>query len=411
VRGLTGERDLSSVFAAVLERRLRPGATTPLAVGFSGGSDSLALLRLTLDWAALHGRPVLALTVDHGLNPASQAWTADALAKAQALGARACALHWTGEKPSTGLPAAARAARHALLAQAAREAGARVLLLGHTADDRAEAARMRAEGSTTPDPRPWAPSPVWPQGRGVFLLRPLLDLRRHALRAFLAERGETWLEDPANADPRFARSRARAALADDESEPSILADDLPASVTVEGEHALRLPRGACAAQVAAACLCAAGSTTPPRGDRLARLVERLAGGETFTATLAGARIVADEAGALFVREAGEARRGGLTSLSLAAGETAVWDGRYLVTAREPVTIRALGGFSARLPASERQVLKNFPPAVRPVLPAALDASGQASSPILARDSAFGASVLIRERFEAACGFIDQEPAT
>ncbi|PXA87481.1 tRNA(Ile)-lysidine synthetase, partial [Caulobacter sp. D5] len=152
-------------------------------------------------------------------------------------------------------------------------------------------------------------------------------------------------------------------------------------------------------------------TTPPRGDRLSRLVERLARGETFTATLAGARIVADEAGALFVREAGEARRGGLESLVLAAGETAVWDGRYLVTAREPVTIRALGGLSARLPACERQVLKNFPAVVRPVLPASVDASGQASSPILARDSAFGASVLIRERFEAACGFIDQEPAT
>lgn len=411
MRGLTAERDLSSVFAAVLERRLRPGATTPLAVGFSGGSDSLALLRLTLDWAALHGRPVLALTVDHGLNPASQAWTAAALAKAKALGADARALHWTGDKPSTGLPAAARAARHALLAKAAREAGARVLLLGHTADDRAEAARMRAEGSTTPDPRPWAPSPVWPQGRGVFLLRPLLDLRRQALRAFLAERGETWLEDPANADPRFARSRARAALADEAGEPSILAEAAPMPIAVEGEHALRLSRAASAAQVAAACLCAAGSTTPPRGDRLARLVERLAEGETFTATLAGARIVADEAGVLFVREAGEARRGGLESLVLAAGETAVWDGRYLVTTREPVTIRALGGLSARLPASERQVLKNFPAAVRAVLPAALDASGQASSPILARNPAFGASVLIRERFEAACGFIDQEPAT
>ncbi|MBI1686518.1 tRNA lysidine(34) synthetase TilS [Caulobacter hibisci] len=401
-----GEPDFPS-FAAVLERRLRPGAITPLAVGFSGGSDSLALLRLTLDWATPRGRPVLALTVDHGLNPASNAWTADALARARALGADARALHWIGDKPSTGLPAAARAARHALLAEAARAAGARVLLLGHTADDLAEAALMRAEGSTVSDPRDWAPSPAWPQGRGVFVLRPLLGVRRQALRAWLAARGETWLEDPANSDPRYARARARVAL-DGAAPPSPAKPEVAKPLAVEGEHALRLPRDASAAQVAAACLCAAGSSVPPRGDRLARLVERLRGGEAFVATLAGARIVADAAGALFGREAG---REGLPDLVLAAGETAVWDGRYAVTATQLVTIRALGGLAARLPAEERLALKNFPAAFRPMLPVAVDAAGQASSPVLARDSAVRARVLIRERFEAACGFIDQEPAT
>jgi tRNA(Ile)-lysidine synthase len=76
---------------------------------------------------------VVSLTVDHQLQPASAAWTADAVAKARALGAEARALAWTGDKPATGLSAAARAARHALLADAARAAGARVLLLGHTA--------------------------------------------------------------------------------------------------------------------------------------------------------------------------------------------------------------------------------------------------------------------------------------
>jgi 3'-phosphoadenosine 5'-phosphosulfate sulfotransferase (PAPS reductase)/FAD synthetase len=44
-------------FTAALDRRLRPDAAAPLAVGFSGGGDSLALLILTLDWARAHGRP------------------------------------------------------------------------------------------------------------------------------------------------------------------------------------------------------------------------------------------------------------------------------------------------------------------------------------------------------------------
>ncbi|MDG2529355.1 tRNA lysidine(34) synthetase TilS [Caulobacter endophyticus] len=399
-------------FDAVLKRRLRPGATTPLAVGFSGGSDSLALLRLTLGWAATANRPVLALTVDHGLNPASPDWTADALAKARALGAQVRALHWTGDKPSTGVAAAARAARHALLATAAREAGAGVLLLGHTADDRLEAARMRAEGSTTSDPRQWAPSPAWPQGRGVFLLRPLLAARRGALRDWLSEHGETWLEDPANADIRSPRARARAVLTGEDAGVPPIPPDPPPPTGFAGEHALRLSRQASAAQIAAACLCAAGTTTPPRGDRLERLTARLRAGEDFTATLAGARIVADAAGVLFVREAGEGRRGGLSPLLLAAGEAGVWDGRYEITAGAGhVAIRPLGGLASRLPADERQALKGFPVPVRPGLPAAVDASGAVSSPILARDAAIRARVLIRERFEAATGFIDQEPAT
>ncbi|PVM86392.1 tRNA lysidine(34) synthetase TilS [Caulobacter radicis] len=397
---------------AVLKRRLRPGATTPLAVGFSGGGDSLALLRLTLDWAASRGRPVLALTVDHGLNPASAGWTADAVAKARALGAQAQALHWIGDKPSTGVQAAARAARHALLANAARQAGARVLLLGHTADDRLEAARMRGEGSTTSDPRQWAPSPAWPDGRGVFVLRPLLEARRQALRDWLSERGETWLEDPANADARFARARARAALSGEHPVIPPLSPDPVPPAAIEGEHALRLPRDASAAQVAAACLCAAGTVTPPRGERLERLVARLRSGETFVATLAGARIMADAAGALFVREAGEGGRSGLSPLVLAAGETGVWDGRYeITTPSASTTIRPLGGLASRLPADESQALKGFPAAVRPVLPAAVDAVGMVSSPILAGAGTIGARVLIRERFEAATGLIDQEPAT
>ena len=111
-------------FAAVLDRRLRPTVAAPLAVGFSGGGDSLALLILTLDWARAHGRAVLSLTVDHRLNPASTAWTAAAVARARALGTDARALAWIGDKPSAGLPAAARAARHALLADAARMAAA-----------------------------------------------------------------------------------------------------------------------------------------------------------------------------------------------------------------------------------------------------------------------------------------------
>jgi len=403
--------------SAALDQRLDPASRASVAVGFSGGGDSLALLILTLDWARAHGRPVLSLTVDHQLQPASAAWTREAVAKAAALGANALSLAWTGDKPSTGLSAAARRVRHTLLAQAARAAGARVLLLGHTADDRMEAAAMRAEGSTVSDPRDWSPSPVWPEGRDVFLLRPLLDQRRSDLRDFLRERGETWLDDPANDDPRSARARARRSLA---------ASDAPAAEPVprappifEGDPlgVIALPRDAAAAHLAAACLCAAGTERPPRGERLEHLVARLRSGEVFTATLAGARIEAGPDAVRFHRDAGESARGGLADLALAPGETGVWDGRYEISAGdEAVTVRALKGLAASLSKAERAALKATPATARQALPALALASGGVVCPILGGPAlAVSQGVRIRalflDRFRAATGLIDQECVT
>jgi tRNA(Ile)-lysidine synthase len=85
-----------------------------------------------------------------------------------------------------------------------------------------------------------------------------------------------------------------------------------------GEGYLTLPRDAPAAHVAAACLCAAGTAQPPRGERLRRLVDRIRAGETFTATLAGARIEAAGDTGAFFREPGEARRQALPPLRIVA---------------------------------------------------------------------------------------------
>src|ERR1700722_7155703 len=82
--------------------------------------------------------------------------------------------------------------------------GAPVILLAHTADDLMEAEIMRRMGASAPSPRQWSPSPAWPQGRGVFLLRPLLGHRRADLRALLHGLGETWIDDPANDDPHYS---------------------------------------------------------------------------------------------------------------------------------------------------------------------------------------------------------------
>lgn len=183
----------------------------PLAIGFSGGGDSLALL--TLLRAAAPQRRFLAVVVDHGLRAGSAADAARAADQARALGAEACVAPalWNGTPHRAH--ASARRARHLALITAATAFGADTIALGHTLDDQLETLLIRSDAKSgrrgMAGMRPKAPSPIWPEGRGLTLVRPLLAARRANLRAWLKDEGLGWFDDPANDDPAFARTAAR----------------------------------------------------------------------------------------------------------------------------------------------------------------------------------------------------------
>ena len=124
-----------------------------------------------------------------------------------------------------------------------------------------------------------------------------------------------------------------------------------------------LPRDASAREVAAACLCAAGTTTPPRTEQLTALLARLAH-EDVIATLAGARIEAAGDTITVTRETGELSRAPLPPLGLCQNEPAVFDGRFELTASAPgLTVQPLWGHTARLPKAQQTALKALPPDV------------------------------------------------
>lgn len=269
---------------------------------------------------------------------------------------------------------------------------------------------MRADGSTLGRLRDWSPSPVWPEGRGLMLLRPLLDVRRADLRHWLAARGADWIEDPANADPRFTRARARQALAGQHPAPSPVP---PEPGPVHGVRAveddlIHLARDAAARALAAAVVCAGGDERPPRGDRLARLRERLAQGEVFTATLSGARIVATEEGVSLTREPGEFRRLGAEPLPLPPGVEMIWDGRWSLTADEPSwSVAPAAGRMAALSAADQARLRALPAAVRGGRPVLIRNNPPAT--VLAGE-AVGAHALIEQRLAFALDGMTHEPA-
>ena len=367
----------------------------PVALALSGGGDSLALLEIAAVWARRAGRRLVAITVDHGLNSDSRAWSLQCQTVAQSVGADWIERRWTGIKPSTGLPAAARRARHALIADAAREIGALVVLFGHTADDAAEGDWMRARGSTLGGLREWSPSPAWPEGRGLMLLRPMLGEWRETLRGLLRAKGRDWIEDPGNEG--FGRGAARRSLdprpsaeglrlaersdADSRKGEGFLCDPVRAEPLTPWRKSDRptalgrsipLPMGegfAGVTRLAQTLLCAAGHDRLPRADRLNALEARLAAGTAFTATLAGARIEATPDRVLVLREAGEFRRRPPIPLRLNPDRPAVWDGRHEITAPDDgwSVVPALG-LLTRLSDADRTLASRSPPASRSALP-------------------------------------------
>ncbi len=191
-----------------------------IALAVSGGSDSLALLHLVLDWQKQSGVKVCVLTVDHGLRAGSTAEAVEVSRICAALGVQHVILQWAGLKPVTGIQAKARTARYDLMTAWCKDNDVHWLLTGHTADDQAETVAMRMARTTSAK----SLSGIWRtrDWNGVNLFRPLLDLKREALRDYLHDLGVTWIDDPSNDNPKFERVRIRRVLADGVAQNELL---------------------------------------------------------------------------------------------------------------------------------------------------------------------------------------------
>lgn len=191
-----------------------------LILAVSGGPDSTALMVLAARWAkslkinsGLRKPKLIAVTVDHGLRAESKREAANVAKLARKLGAAHRTLRWTGKKPKTGLPQAARQARYRLLSDAARKAGAAHVLTAHTLDDQAETVLIRlTRGSGLTGLAAMARVTTLPGEAGIQLVRPLLDIPKTRLIATLRAEKISFADDPTNRDPQFTRARLRGVM-------------------------------------------------------------------------------------------------------------------------------------------------------------------------------------------------------
>ncbi len=370
--------------------RFAPFEARPkLAVAVSGGPDSMALALLAHDWTAARAGTVHGLIVDHGLRAESAAEACCTAERLVGAGIPATILAWEGPKPTTGIQEAARAARYARLEVWSRTNGVLHLLLGHHRDDQDETVAHRAERGSGPAGLAGMAAVV--ERADLRLLRPLLGVTKADILAWLAMRGQKWIDDPSNRDPAFARARLRrdgiAALPPGDFAPQrrereraaarLLARaarlDAAGWATLDVVALRAAPRGTRRDALAAVLRTVGGASYPPRSTRLDALLDavardRLGGGRT----LAGCRIVPWRNGLLVAREAGavEAPRE-------LGNEAALWDGRWRVRGPSGWRVEALGG--RRPDGAERGLV---PSPARAALPMLCDGHGPVAVPHL-----------------------------
>lgn len=340
---------------------LGPLETNPhVAVACSGGPDSLALTLLADGWAREGGGHVTALIVDHAMRPESAAEAADVWERLIAAGVDAVVLTRVGPALKSDRQAAARRARYALMTEWCRHAGVLHLMLGHHQGDQAETLMLRLGRGSGVDGLA-AMAPVT-ENAHLRLLRPLLDVPREYLIAFLRSRGMDWVEDPSNKDTSFARVRVRRMLPDLAGEgfselrlaatarrmararvvlETAATELLARAVAIYPEgYAMLAPGELVAAPeetglraLARLLTCIGGGEHGPRLERLERLYEWLArggggsGSGSGGRTLAGCRIAGRQGGLVLI-----CREAAAVGEAVPATDGALWDGRFMLAA-------------------------------------------------------------------------------
>jgi tRNA(Ile)-lysidine synthase len=181
----------------------------------SGGADSVAMIRALATLKVAGRGRLLVAHFNHRLRPEADEDTrfvaelAERLQLPCELG-EGCVAE-TAQAAGDGLEAAARHQRYAFLQSTAERLGARYVAAAHTADDQAETILHRILRGTGIAGLAGMRR-ARPLGPAVTLIRPMLDIRRSDVVAYLDTLKQPYREDASNSNLDFTRNRIRHSL-------------------------------------------------------------------------------------------------------------------------------------------------------------------------------------------------------
>eukprot|EP01112_Ceratiomyxa_fruticulosa_P021200 TRINITY_DN7397_c0_g2_i2.p1 TRINITY_DN7397_c0_g2~~TRINITY_DN7397_c0_g2_i2.p1 ORF type:complete len:563 (+),score=85.14 TRINITY_DN7397_c0_g2_i2:66-1691(+) len=190
----------------------------PIAVGLSGGSDSIALSLLLNDYCKERKRDFFSFIVDHKMREEStrEAQTVSAWMTERGIKNEILEVRWGEDvfpaKPATKIMAICRLVRYHLLIDACEKYGVNILAVGHHLYDQAETFLIRLQRCSGIDGLCGMAKVIPNYYRSITLIRPFISSPKERMISTCKEYKQAYVTDPTNNDTSYTRNLVRFGL-------------------------------------------------------------------------------------------------------------------------------------------------------------------------------------------------------
>ena len=179
-----------------------------IAIGVSGGADSMALIFLLKEILTKRSVKLFALIVNHKARTGSKNET-EKTAKTLEKHDISCQIleSYLENSPNSNIESGLREVRYNLLSNFCQNNNIKYLFIAHHAQDQAENFLIRLFRGSGIDGL--AATDYISKFKNITIIRPLLDFKKEELTDYLTQNNISWIEDESNKDEKFLRNKIR----------------------------------------------------------------------------------------------------------------------------------------------------------------------------------------------------------